>query len=150
MTDEEMLARNPSAYAKMLDVMKRIDAGELIDGYNSAGCSDGCGRVIEWKDFDQSGPDWKQPQGFRCGSCDQWFANECGDRKTERCHVCVTCGLGVDLRDAATRLSDALMTDSYDDVRRALAQIVGLSHTIGRRVRIAMNKPAKQADEAAA
>lgn len=86
--EQRMERKNPRAWQQACDMMQRIDAGALIDGYNAASCEDGCGRVIEWKDFDIDGPDLWQPQGFKCCVCDLWTANECGDRETRTCNGC--------------------------------------------------------------
>lgn len=87
--EQRMHRTNPRAWQRADEMMRAIDSGALIDGYNSAACTDNCGRVIEWKDFDEGGPDPWQPQGFRCTLCDEWSADECGNRKDRICGPCV-------------------------------------------------------------
>ena len=78
--------RSPEGFAA--DMIYRLAGGALIEGYNATECYCGCGRVIEWKDVDLCGPDGLQPAGFRC-VCENWCANECGERKTETCGQCI-------------------------------------------------------------
>ncbi len=146
-TPEKTMARtNPAALDRANAMMAAIDRGELIDGYNAASCNDGCGRVIEWKNFDEGGPDWMQPTGFRCESCEQWSADECGDRKRKACRDCITYGIGLEVKEAAEALENALFARTdLDAARRLNAQIVALTHTLGRRLRLAANKAPEEA-----
>lgn len=59
-----------------------------IAGVDAEECSCGCGRVIEFVEFDIGGADPVQPQGFVCKPCDEWTANECGDRAARECNGC--------------------------------------------------------------
>lgn len=92
LTEAEMIARNPSAWAKACDMVARIHRGEKILGYNLMACeahpgNRECGRTIELVNWDIDGADHVQPEGFKC-ECGAWTSNECGDRRT---HVCRDC-----------------------------------------------------------
>lgn len=93
--EQRMQRTNPSAWQRAIDMMNAVDNGALIEGYNASECYSGCGRAIEWRDVDLSSngrctvPDAVQPTGFQC-RCENWCANECGDRTTRTCGQCIT------------------------------------------------------------
>jgi heterodisulfide reductase subunit A-like polyferredoxin len=79
----EMLARNSSAHAKMLQTVAAIQRGELVEGYNCTPCVT-CGAVIEFTEWDVDGPQAVQPQGFKCA--DHFVCDGCGDREQLCCN----------------------------------------------------------------
>lgn len=90
----DLLRAHTSAEGFATDMMHRLAGGALIEGYNASECYCGCGRAIEWHDVDLSAsgnctvPDSVQPTGFQC-RCENWCANECGDRASRTCGECI-------------------------------------------------------------
>lgn len=71
----------------------------MIEGYDYVPCDD-CNATIPLENWDASGPDDVQPDGFKCA--DHWICNACGDRESMTCCRCQA------IEIAEEALSDAL------------------------------------------
>jgi hypothetical protein len=132
--------RNGDGFAT--DMMHRLRAGELIDGVNSASCNDGCGAVIVWENHDEVGPEWKQPDGFRCECCDEWCDNKCGNRAEGVCGSCVLLQRTQDFLENSKEIEAATYKKDYAAIPALLLKGVALEREIGRRSRIISNRKA--------
>lgn len=142
LTDEEMLAKNPSAYAKALDMEARIAGGALVDGYNCSKCSDDCGQYVTLESFDIDGPDLYQAEGFKCALCDEFCLTAHGDRGTRVCDACNVYSIAQNLTQIAARIEASSMRCDFPAVLPMLQSLDAVKSDLSEGVRLLCSRRA--------